>query len=830
MTDNPNKIFAQVEDNAKLLTNYWQNFYGEIARHLPDTYGPEIEELNAKLEVALERLIHDLHHPTLTIATTGTTSSGKSTLVNLLCGAEIVPVAVSEMSAGVVTVEYGERKSLKIYETPGAQWECGEWLDITEEEIRSRLYKVMISYIDSREEQPDLACPQSLITYPFRLLKDFDLQLPPGAKVKIMDLPGLAYVGDEGNASVIRQCREALCLVTYNSEETDPKKVRNLLQEVVEQVKDLGGSPARMLFILNKIDVFRKDKEWPETERRFIEKTVNSIKGELTDRLKEHTEDIKNLQVMQLSTWPALLGLQLRESEETLQEVLDDLPKNQEDWTSRERVRFSKANLGLNACKKADENFNFLIDEKILDDLPRRHEKWSIHDRLRVAESLWKKAYGQELRDSLRNHINQHFPQLVIPQILDRFNITAGNAVVEWAVQTTKAILNSSQEEYERECERITDIKFSLERFLKLNDDKLREPFEKIDSKITDFLADKTDEDPVLCLQQQISELKKIPPYNILGDKLYPLYDWSKELRRAINEVLETVAQSIETGKVQLEGTYLKKANQRNINLLDNNLRRIVSLGYTSTIAKNGKKVEAKTEEEKNKLKNLNYELNELAIHLSLIMEDVLNKVTQRELNRMHEAVAELFHCHLDSLERGVNDIAPTLAIKFPESQLVEIVTQPQIYFKFQAGFAVIPGTWRESVEVAVQKRVWWKLFLGKATFYETRYETRSSDNANLPTIEDLLSNWTYQAKASENVIVKQLSEWLLQEIAQLKKNVDKIQGEVIDRYRERLDKANQQLTIDYEQTKNIWQPLEIKAQELRQHFSNLGNLFGEEV
>lgn len=298
MTSNLYSVFEEVESRAKILSNYWNNFYLEISQHLPESYQPEMQELSFNLENALSKLVHELRNPTLTLATTGTTSSGKSTLVNLLCGAEIVPVAVSEMSAGVVTIEYSEKKSLVIYETPGAVWECGEWQDIEEEEICQRLYQVMISYIDNREKDLNLACPQSLINYPFRLLKDFDIKLPENTKVRIMDLPGLAYVGDEGNASVIRRCREALCIVTYNSAETDQQKVKNLLQEVVEQVKDLGGSPARMLFALNKIDVFRTDKNWPDTENRFIEKTVISIKNELRERLKEYSEDIEDLQVV----------------------------------------------------------------------------------------------------------------------------------------------------------------------------------------------------------------------------------------------------------------------------------------------------------------------------------------------------------------------------------------------------------------------------------------------------------------------------------------------------------------------------------------------------
>jgi GTPase Era involved in 16S rRNA processing len=390
------KVFEEVELQAKVLSNYWHNFYSEISQHLPESYQPEMQELSAKLGEALENLIGELHNPTLTLATTGTTSSGKSTLVNLLCGAEIVPVAVSEMSAGVVTIEYSEEKSLVIHETPGAEWECGEWRGIHEDEIYQRLYKVMISYIDNREKYPDLACPQSVIGFPFRLLKESNLQLPRGTRVKIMDLPGLAYVGDEGNASVIRQCREALCIVTYDSQENDPQKVRNLLQEVVEQVKDLGGSPARMLFVLNKIDVFRADRSWPDSENRFVDKTIKSIKTELLERLKEYTDDIEKLKVVKLSTWPALIALQIQNTDE--------------DFSTK-------------ACKSADNNFNGLIAADILEDLPRKVQNWSRHDRNRVAKELWQKSYAEEFQQNLRSHITKHFPQLVIPQMIDRFNI-----------------------------------------------------------------------------------------------------------------------------------------------------------------------------------------------------------------------------------------------------------------------------------------------------------------------------------------------------------------------------------------------------------------------
>jgi predicted GTPase len=794
MSNSVYKVFEEIEFKAKLLAQYWDNFQTEISQHLPESYQPEIQELSNNLEKALNQLVYELQNPTLTLATTGTTSSGKSTLVNLLCGAEIVPVAVSEMSAGAVTIEYNTEKSLIIHETPGALWECGEWRGISDDKIYQRLYQAMISYIENRETQPNLACPQSTIAYPFRLLKESQLQLPKATKVRILDLPGLAYVGDQGNANVIKQCREALCIVTYNSAETDSQKVKSLLQEVVQQVKDLGGSPARMLFALNRIDVFRADRSWPESENRFVEKAIRDIKNELTEQLKEYTEDIENLKVVKLSTWPALLSLQIQ---------------NQDDIYSAD------------ACKKADNHFNGLIED-ILEDLPRNTQRWNRHEKNRVAQALWEKSYGEEFQENLREHINKHFPQLVIPQIIERFNIAAGNAIAEWATQTTTAILNSSEEQYQQECENISQIRLSIERFLQISDTNLREPFERIDTKIKQVIAEQSEDDPVLYLEDTLSEFKKVEPYNLLGEKLIALYDWKRELGQGIKQVLEAVAKSLESGRVDLDSVNLKKANVLQVNLLARNLNRLVSLGYTASVAKEGKIMEARTDFERNKLKQINEELNELAIHLNIVMEDVLNQISTQELKRMYQAIEELFNCHLSHIEKGANDIAPNIAIKFPESQLIKVDTQLTFNFRFEAGFAINQGTWQEAVQIKKEKRTWYTLWIGKKTVYETKYETRSSDNAEIPSVEILLTGWFIQSKKEEREIVNKIASWLLEQIDCLKKNVDKLQNNIIDRYQARLDKANQEITLDYEKQRNVWLPMQKKAQELAEEFSSL--------
>lgn len=799
MNNNIQKCFEDIENKSNIIGNIWCDFYEAISKELPESYQLELSELSTNLKNAFENFKNDLHHPTLVLATTGTTSSGKSSLVNFLCGSEIVPVATSEMSAGVVTIEYQKQKSLFIYETPGATWECGEWHNISDKEIYQRLYKVMIDYIDNRKDNSKLGCPKSLIHYPFRIRENLKLGLPHGTQVKLLDLPGLAYVGDEGNAEIIRQCREALCLVTYNSAETDERKVENLLQEVIHQVKELGGSPARMLFILNRIDVFRSDRTWPESEQRFVEKTIKNIKSELINQLKEYTPDIENLNAIKLSTWPALLTLQV-------------MSENIEESTI--------------ACKKADNHFNGLIEE-VLEVLvvPRRHDKWSEHHRNQVAKVLWDKSYAPEFEQILREHITNYFPQLVIPQMIERFNVDAGNAVVEWSIQTTNAILNSSKEKYDQECDKIKKIRKSLEDFLKVSNDNLKQPFVKTEKLFKEVFSGKSTSDPVFFLEKSIKELQETESYNSLGERLYPIYGWNRDLGKGMNEVLEAIAKSLKNGIVNLDSIYFKKADSIQVNLLERNLSRLIELGYTSEIAINGKKKIAKTNEEKRNLKQMNDALNELALHLSMVMKDILTLIMNQAGDRIYEAVNELFKCHLSYLEEGSSTVAPMMAIKLSESKLIKIQERPKFSINFNAGFDITPGTWEEAIETKYKERIWWTLWIVEETKYKTEYKTRSSDNADIPKVGDLLKGWVSQgkdAREGKEGIYNQIISWILDQVKILINEVNKAQHEIIDRYEDRLNKAHQEIAFDYEKQREIWEPIHQLAVSLEKEFISM--------
>jgi predicted GTPase len=792
MVKNATEIFSSIRAEVEQISADWESFAAKVGAELPDSYQAELQQLATDLTDAKDVLCDELAHPTLILATTGTTSSGKSTLVNLLCGAEILPVAVQEMSAGVVTVEYSETPALEIHDTPGAMWECGRWENLSDADIYDRLDRLMKTYLQSKEdEQTGVSCPQSTIYYPFRLVKESNLlDLPPGTTVKIMDLPGLAYVGDEGNAAVIRNSRDALCLVTYNSAETDRYKVAKLLDEVVEQVKELGGSPARMLFVLNRIDVFRADRDWKESEERFTQRTVEDIKAKLTEYLKEHEDEIKDLQIVKLSALPALLSIRMKSNR--------------------------------SAASELDKKFNYLIPDSLLDDLPRNVEKWSEHDCKRVSDSVWKTAYADRFHTDLKNHIQINFPQLIIPQTVSKFNDSVGYQLTEWASQTTSAFVNSSEEKYEQECRSIVQIKTDLAKFIKDRSVELKEPFDKIDSILN---SRNSSSDPVVQVEQVITKLKTTNGnYQSIAPKLAPIYDWRRAVTECVQNTLDPVLNSLENGKILLDSQTFATTNKSYIVLLEGHLQDLIDLKYKT---KAGTEIEARTDAEKAELQRLNRKLNELASVLKLIIDDVVGQILGREMKRVQDAVETLFIFHLDMLKTGTEKIASNLGINFSESELVKVDFMGKTNFSFAAGFPVTMGTWKKSEQVKTgTKRIWWTLWIGKEDVYETKTKELPSENANIPSIEDLALAWKLQKDCGEVEVLKQVAPWFQKQLARFNQSVDRFQSDTIDRYQQRLDRAYQENQLDYDAKMEIWKPLQAEAREFADKLDLLGKIY----
>jgi hypothetical protein len=215
------------------------------------------------------------------------------------------------------------------------------------------------------------ATPHIELTYPLACFNNPELLalsgLPKSTQFKLMDLPGLRNAQDSTNSNVIKNCSDALCLVAYNMEETDETRRLELVEQVLGQVKNMGGSPARMLFVLNRIDVFRKDRDWERYQSEHVTKTKTEISKILNKRLSEHSEISANLTYSLLSSLPALHAQHIK--------------------IGNDRIY---------AADELDSHFNSLISEEILLDLPRRTSAWNDHHFHRVSDAVWKNSYGAE--------------------------------------------------------------------------------------------------------------------------------------------------------------------------------------------------------------------------------------------------------------------------------------------------------------------------------------------------------------------------------------------------------------------------------------------------
>ncbi|MGL5835802.1 MAG: dynamin family protein [Waterburya sp.] len=253
MTTEINAIFEQVSDRLKQLGNG----VADLAQNHADILdSPAIQDSLLKFRQTYEESVARLANPNFTIATIGTTSSGKSTIVNALIGRKIAPIEAGEMSGGILTIKHSQEFKLLIEETEGAQWLTGEWKDISEKEIYARIRNgVMFPYHQARQQQ-ELIAPQVTAYVPILAAEDSSLLgLPEGIGIEFIDLPGLKSIQDRDNLKVIQQqVHKAFSLVALDYLQVDDHHRKRLLEELKKVVEYLQGRTDSMIFILNRVD------------------------------------------------------------------------------------------------------------------------------------------------------------------------------------------------------------------------------------------------------------------------------------------------------------------------------------------------------------------------------------------------------------------------------------------------------------------------------------------------------------------------------------------------------------------------------------------------
>ncbi len=430
-------------NNTRTLLQELGNSVSSLVNSSPDVFDDSgIQSCLQEFLTVYEEAVQRLENPSFRIATLGTTSSGKSTIVNALIGRKIAPIEAGEMSGGVLTLKHSQEHRLMIAETENAAWDTGEWTGLSDEDLYQRIRTVMHSYHDARKKQEYVA-PQVTAYVPLLPACDASLLgLPNGIGVELIDLPGLKSVQDRTNlATIQKQVNKAFSLVALDYMQVDDDHRKRLLEELKKVVEYLQGRTDSMIFILNRVDQRGAD-DLPLSVR--IDKLREEIKEVLSlPELPDVLPFKARLLYYAQCAWgsgafnePSLMNQEMR---------LKLLKAMFQDCAGIIRLN-TRENRDLKNWFRDIEDWvedNEAIDDETMRRILRHSLEWS---------------GGRELWDCFRGRVQESFAELVIlPALVEVFNnydLLAKSLDV--LIQTRKI---SNQEQVIRERERITKIR-----------------------------------------------------------------------------------------------------------------------------------------------------------------------------------------------------------------------------------------------------------------------------------------------------------------------------------------------------------------------------------
>lgn len=366
------------------------------------------KELASRISMSIERL----KKPTLSIATVGTTSAGKSTIVNALAGRTIAPMESEEMSAGVLRLVPSETKSLEIAKS--SHWESGTFSPITDNEAYSKIENIFERYhrFEKNTTPPDIT-----VTGPLLWSRHPELiGLPDNVALEFIDLPGLKTLTDRKNMEVIKKhLSRSLCIIAMDYNDVDRARIKRLLEEVEDIVKALNGNDKSLLFLLNKVDA-RAQADKPLGKK--IESLTNEIRANLS--LKEDTEIeiipfiARLLYYAQSSLGDAVIGdTNIRIDYNQIGKLIID---HSNQFTSSDDPKIKETFDRVNSCFTiSKDKYGDIVGIKPISN-PNNEDIF-----LLVSE-CYKLSHADWLMDELKRRISGSFSTIIIqPAVLDTF-------------------------------------------------------------------------------------------------------------------------------------------------------------------------------------------------------------------------------------------------------------------------------------------------------------------------------------------------------------------------------------------------------------------------
>ena len=369
----------------------------------------EYQNLSDKVDAAIANLIN----PTLSLATIGTTSAGKSTIVNGLTGRTIAPMETKEMSAGVLRLLPHSDITLEIEKS--SSWESGKFYPISDAEAYSKISTVFQTYHNLlKASEP----PFVTVTGPLLWQKHPELiGLPKNVNLQFVDLPGLKTVGDKKNMEVIKSyLSKSVCIVAMDYADVDESRINVLLSELKDIVEALGGNDEFILFLLNKVDLRNNSNARLSTR---IDELTSLIKKTLPLKHKDNV-CVLPFSALMLYYAQSISGTNHYTSPCFSLENLESLGELLRIYASRfEHDREEKVKSAYNNIRQCFEVIYDNFDEPCGTKLIKTP---SIEDVKTIVEASFRMSHANSFFDSLKSRIDMAFEYMVIyPSVNELF-------------------------------------------------------------------------------------------------------------------------------------------------------------------------------------------------------------------------------------------------------------------------------------------------------------------------------------------------------------------------------------------------------------------------
>lgn len=773
-------LFKKKLNQADSFLTQWQDIKTAVAAIPDNGYHTKLAATDKIIETAITDFKYKLAHPTLTLAVTGTTSSGKSSLINLLCGADIMPCFEKETSAGIVTIHHSSKQcKLVIHKTKGATWHCGSWIDLDDKEIKAKLTECMETYNKHRADDNPPEFPKIDLSYPIACFTDKTLLglqgLPDSTQFKLLDLPGLKNVTDTLNTEVIQHCKEALCLVTYNMAETDDTKREALVKEVLGQVRLMGGSPNRMVFVLNRIDTFDKDDDAERIKTEQMSIVLKEIKTILGESLPQFQHQIKTLSYSRLSSKPSLYAYWLQATHPRKQYAASQLDND-----------FKR----LTPAKDEFKKRSIRLDES---------EDWQADDFTWVRDHVWKTSHARDFFQVLDDHIEAHFATLVLPPMLADLQGKINGLTGEW-LRLANAEIIETEEGCQKALSELESTSMRLEHLL--------------DTASAALVNGLDDED----LEQSCYQLLKNAPYQQLSiDTLHPLYSWRSDSKKVMQSIIDGAIKFLKTA--DHSGTEMDRLPAILHKRLEEDCKAFKNSNYPlqgSTMSKSWNDEE---------LKKYSKSLADFSIALSTVITEYFDKrIFPQQLERIKEALNTLLNQHLHFLQENINEIAPNWGLSLlPKTLLASLLS------------TLFPSISNKKIDFQPVNDVIKLDFCLEADFDTVIEERRNPlllfifkwdvECAAIPSVDTLVDLFVEQLKKESQRIEPLMTQQIQQLFEQLNRNILCEQQRVKDSFEANYQQRRKEIERGKQSEQAPWQALLPVITDWKVHIANMTDM-----